>query len=207
MPLRFRSNSKILTGVCPTSKEANTCRLSLRFDARTKRIVGQREQLEKIIADIGEDEAKYNELEKEEALLKKRIETLESEGKRRELARTLEDATKTRTSIATQVEALTSEREKLSSLLSELGRKEVGYESRSGKLGELESHARSSEELRKLATERYQLEKERHETEVLRWKAEDDIALLETQYQTVAQQLAEAEARQVEIERKIRELS
>lgn len=177
-----------------------------RFQAEMT-LVEQRERLEKVIASIQEDEHRYVDLEKEEALLKKRIETLESESKRRELARTLEEATKTRTSIANQLEKLSVEREHARALLAELGQKEAGYESQSEKLGELEEAARSAEELRRLATERYKLEKERHEIEQSRWKAEDEIALLEAQYQTVAAQLAEAQARQVEIERKIRALS
>lgn len=170
-------------------------------------LVEERQKLEGVIASISDDERRFIDLEKEEALLHKRIETLESETKRRELARKLEEATKAHSTIANQLEKLSSERQRAQALLSELGRKEAGYESRSGKLGELEEKARSAEELRRLATERYQLEKERHETETLRWKAEDDIELLEAQYQIVAQQLAEAEARKVEIERKLRELS
>jgi chromosome segregation ATPase len=166
----------------------------------------QREKLDRVIAAITNDEKQYQELEKEEALLRKRIETLESEEERRELTRSLEAATKTCATISAQLDTLKSERERLSAMLNDLGVKEMGYESRSGKIGELEERALSAEELRRLAQERYELEKERHETEVARWKAEDDIAALETQYQTVAAQIAEAEARRVEIERKIRAL-
>jgi chromosome segregation protein len=170
-------------------------------------LAAEREKLEQVIAMITDDEHRYVDLEKEEALLRKRIETLESESKRRELARALEEATKTRATIANQIEKLSAERERSHALLLELGRKEAGYESRSEKIGELEAKARSAEELRRLATERYQLEKERHEIEMTRWKAEDDIALLEAQYQTIVGQLAEAEARRIEIERKIRDLT
>jgi chromosome segregation ATPase len=166
----------------------------------------QREKLDRVIAAITNDEKQYQELEKEEALLRKRIETLESEEERRELTRSLEAATKTCATISAQLDTLKSERERLSAMLNDLGVKEMGYESRSGKIGELEERALSAEELRRLAQERYELEKERHETEVARWKAEDDIAALETQYQAVAAQIAEAEARRVEIERKIRAL-
>ncbi len=170
------------------------------------RLVKCRERLEAVADAIAKNETAYAELDKEEALLHKRIDTLEAEGKKRELKKTLEEATQTRKSVEEQSAKLGAERERIKELLLSLGQKETSLEAQTGKVGELEVGARSAAELRDLAQKRYQLEKERHETEAARWKAEDEIALIEVQYQDIADRLAKAEAKQVEIERKIRDL-
>lgn len=137
-----------------------------------------REKIEKILSTMKGKETLHQSIVDEEASIKKKIHELETEQKRMELNVKLDLITHARGDAQLRLADITKEKMRIEEWLRETEIKEKAIEGNEHDTEKKMTAAKTFKEERALAEERAALEKERHDVEEARWRAEDQAAAL-----------------------------
>lgn len=175
--------------------------------ALRKKALAVQYKTQEIIRKIKDLEEEYQKIGKDEALLAKRVETIEvgikAEGYRAQMRELISE----RAPIEEAFQQLTAERIRMEKLNEEISGKEKTIEGESDRILTEERSVSDAQALTQLIEKRYALEKERHEIEVSRWKLEDELSLLRDKISSHEAILARSKEEQETLEQKIAQLS
>jgi chromosome segregation ATPase len=163
-----------------------------------------KEKIQKILDSIAGKETLHQSIIDEETVIKKKIHELETEQKRIELNAKLQLITEKRGSAETKLAEITSEKTRIESLLRETQDKEKMIEGSEHETEQKMTAAKTFKEERAFAEERAVLEKERHEIEEARWRAEDEAEALGLSEDEAEKSLQDIKKQEAELIAKIK---
>jgi hypothetical protein len=162
-----------------------------------------KEQIEKTLNSIKEKEAAHKSIIDEESALKK-IHDLEIEQKRIDLNVKLQEIVHKRGDAESKLSDITKEKTRIETLLKDTQAKEKMIEGSEHETEQRMISAQTFKEEEALAQTRAGLEKERHDIEEARWKAEDEAEMLGLSSDESAKALADIKKQEAELIEKIK---